>query len=250
MTVSIEASMHSRLTSEFVPPCAAEWRLQMIMKRSKASVLKGVALIVICLSLIFSLVSCSNSAPDIEEIRERVEYLIEGAFEINEIFFGNGLPIDEGGAVIYGEVEGYDYVSNEAKYRTVIQIKEAAEKIYSADYLEYIYDTVFQGYADPTVGIITARFIEENGELLQSSDNEPLYNGVRKYDYSTMKIVRPSNSSIVNIDITAWIEGAELPDTSYDFSDEYNDMISGQRHTVRLTLVKQNGEWYLDTPTY
>lgn len=222
----------------------------MIIKRFKASVLKEILLIVVCLSLVFSLVSCANSAPDIEEIRERVEYLIEGAFEINEIFFGNGLPIDEGGAAIYGEVDGYNYVSDEAKYRTVIQIKEAAEKIYSDDYLEYIYDTIFQGYADPTVGIITARFIEENGELLQSSDNEPLYNGIRKYDYSTMKIVRPSNANIVNIEITAWIEGGELPETSVDFSDEYNAMVSGQRHTVRLTLVKQSGEWYLDTPTY
>lgn len=224
--------------------------MEIIMKNKTASAFKRAWLVIVCLSVTLSLVSCGGSAPNIEDIRERVEYLIEGAFEINEIFFGNGLPIDEGGAAVYGKVDGYDYVSNEAKYRTVIQIKEAAEKIYSADYLEYIYDTVFQGYADPTVGIITARFIEENGELLQSSDNEPLYNGIRKYDYSTMKIVRPSNANVVNINITAWIEGGELPETSVDFSDEYNDMISGQRHTVRLTLVKQNGEWYLDTPTY
>lgn len=221
-----------------------------IKKSYAASAFQRLLLITVCLSVILSLVACNSSAPDIEEIRDRVEYLIEGAFEINEIFFGEGLPIFEGGDEIYGEVEGYDYISDDAKYRTVNQIKEAAEKIYSSDYLETVYETAFQGYADPTVGIITARFIEENGELLQSSDTETLYNGVCKYDYSTMKIVRPSNSKVVNIDITAWIEGGKLPDASDDLNDEYSAMISGQKYTARLTLVNQNGKWYLDTPTY
>lgn len=64
------------------------------MKASTKNIIKAVA-IVIAFSLIicsiFIIRSCS-APPDYEEIRARVEELIEKSFDVNDIVWGNGLP--------------------------------------------------------------------------------------------------------------------------------------------------------------
>ena len=42
-----------------------------------------------------SLVSCSTPPPEIDDIRERIIYLLEESQEINSIFWGEGLPVYE-----------------------------------------------------------------------------------------------------------------------------------------------------------
>ena len=54
----------------------------------------------------------------------------------------------------------------------------------------------------------------------------------RIYDYSSMKIVKPSNGEYVNITID-----------TYTLEDKTVKNIS-------LTFVYERGDWYLDSPTY
>lgn len=135
----------------------------------------------------------------------------------------------------------YDYVRNDVGYLSILEIKEAASHVYSAEYLESIYETMFVGAAGITENseILTARYMEytdpDTGEvrLMKSNTFQPLIKEKRLYDYSTAKIVRPKNGQYVTIEIESYLEST--PD---------------DRLTVKLGLKLQNGEWMLDSATY
>lgn len=276
-----------------------------------------VACILVLIITAVPLGSCSGKPPALEEIYDRVVFLIEQSHEINEIFFGAGLPTypritplsdsdltysekyklyytlfsddkigrmcmyydnetreyrfarvvpeDEltGGEGEYifrfedlrvylfpveyemPEIEyvyddetddrNYNVVRSDAPYLSIEQIKEASQKVYSQEYLTGIYEAAFDGiasYSAGSLGVIPARFIEQGMLLRQHKNVESLLQGRRIYDFSTMKIVRPSGSKYINITVDSRLEGSD-------------EVLS-----VRLSLLLQDGQWFLNSPTY
>lgn len=267
--------------------------------------------VLLTLSAALPLTSCSKP-PELDEIRDRVISLIESSYELNEIFWGKGLPtyprveditdkpleyssehdkyyllFEDGGKnyCMYYESgdykfllitdepqagveavftdtdnskyyypteyekpkleysysdddydEKYDVVRLDAKYTSVDDIKTAAAKVFSADYLKGIYSSAFDGvaYAEgASSGVRRARFTEYDGLLRQRNDIEPRISAKRLYDYSTMKIIKPSDEKRVNLRIDSHLEG----------SDEILNI------NLCVTLGA-DGAWYLDSPTY
>ncbi len=277
--------------------------------------MKKIIFSLLLLPVLILLSSCS-SPPELEEIYDSAVSLIEASHEINEIFFGEGLPcyprivaltdqtlsyseeydtyylvfederegelvmyfdktsnkykfarilkaaeltggegepifIDEAsGAYLFAvdyteekpeyvydedDIDGYNVVRMDAKYLSIEEIKTAAEQVYSADYLRGVYQAAFDGLSSGALtsgGVVGARFYEQGYLLRQAEDIKPLITEKRIYDYSTMKIVRPSSAKYVNISIDSRLPG----------SDEVTK--------IRLSLTLANGRWYLDTPTY
>lgn len=154
-------------------------------------------------------------------------------------------PVDR----YYGatDPEDYDYVSDESKYQTIAQIKAAAEEVYSKDYLEStVYTSLFTGAVtdageDISLAGLSARYIEfmdtvsadSTMYLMQSNTYKPLIKETRIFDFSTAKMVKPGNAKLVNIEIETYLPSS--PES---------------RLTVRVTLVLQDGQWYLDSGTY
>jgi len=119
------------------------------------------------------------------------------------------------------------------KYVTVEDIKAAAELVYSQSYLMSIYETMFVGYIeDGLTDMIYARYYDATEGLMMLKESEVWVTAKRIYDYDTMKIARPSNGSRITVTVDSHLEG----------SDEILN--------VRLSFVKQDGEWFLDSPTY
>ncbi len=137
--------------------------------------------------------------------------------------------------------EDYDYVRAESKYYSISDIKAAAEKVYSTEYLTSIYDSVFVGTVSDVANLkgLSARFIEyadqDDGtvSLMQSNTFEPLIRGRRLYDYSTARIVKPANKKYVTIELESYLEGNEA-----------------ERLTVKISMILQDGVWMLDSATY
>lgn len=142
--------------------------------------------------------------------------------------------------------ENYDYVSDDSGYVSIDQIKLAAEKVYSKDYLEdSVYASLFTGIVMTDEGEnlagLTARYIEylppdsstSQTFLMMSNTYKPLITEKRIFDFSTARVVRPGNRNLVNIMIETYL--ASSPEN---------------RVTVRVTMVMQDGQWYLDSPTY
>ena len=288
--------------------------------------MKKISCLLLCLVTILPVTTSCSKAPEYFEIEERLKELVEASYEINEIFFGEGLPTyervydptstmkvltktdpedpakelriyyyeisdpslgrviafrssylspyeyvqvlsekddtrtpyyEENGSYCYLLTEytppsyelfydesdpyDYDYVRADAGYLTIEQIKESAAQVYSAEYLESIYEMLFVGAAGVTENseILSARYMEytdsETGEvwLMKSNTFEPLVKEKRLYDFSTAKIVRPKNGKYITVEIESYLEG-----TPED------------RLTIKLGLRLQNGEWMLDSATY
>ena len=206
------------------------------------SLKRMVALCIVVLltsAFILSATSCSGTAPELESVKERLIYLIEESKELNVIFFGKGLPvykkeseISERKMVYFGNDNGiYERVTEDSDYHSPEAIKAAAEKIYSSDYVSEIYESAFDGIV---IGDANAyvRFYD-NGEMLCQNINATVFNlSERIYDYSTMEIIKPSRSDYINVKID-----------SYSVDDP-------TVRVVYLSFVYENGNWYLDSPSY
>ena len=201
------------------------------------------ALVVVVLAASAALLFRFNSTPEIEDIYDRMVYLIESSHEVNTLIYGCGLPVWEDDSeyvefmhVYYGldPARDYEIVMPNAKYLSVNQMKEEIEKIYSKEYLdEVIYRSIFDGYAiedgigGSVVGV--ARYYEEGNYLWQSKDFKTFYTGMRVYDYSTMQIRSLGKADRCVVTIDSWLE--DTPD---------------QIETVEILITLQDGEWYLD----
>ena len=133
----------------------------------------------------------------------------------------------------------YDYVKFDLEYKTIDSIKEAASKVYSAEYLNSIYDSLFVGVTSlEGLDALAPRYIEYTDDygttlLMKSNTIKPLISEQRLFLFDTAKIVKRSNKNFVTIEIDSYLESS--PDSIL---------------TVRLTMTKQNGEWFLDSATY
>ena len=205
------------------------------MKKTIVSLILITVLIVSTLSA----VSCSGKAPKLDDVKERFIYLIEGSKEINTLYFGSGLPVyqrdtllsDKKGVYYDDKYTTYERVMENSRYLTVNEIKERSEKIYSTEYLKAMYETAFEGVMTGNASAYI-RFYESQGWLYQNLYATDFELSERIYDYSSMKIVKPSNGEYVNITVD-----------TYTLDDKKIKNIS-------LTFVYERGNWYLDSPTY
>lgn len=146
--------------------------------------------------------------------------------------------------------EHYDVVRLDAEYLTIDAIKSLAEEVYSEEYLESVYSSLFDGirtdFSDSSSSVLLARYIEEaSGDdglvyLRKSNISEALFEEQRTYDYASMTIRKPYSQNRVNVSLTAY--------GTY-YSTETMQVENGA-HTVKLSFVLENGVWRLDSPTY
>lgn len=208
-------------------------------KKVIAGVLAVVVLVVSCVLLF----QC-NAAPEIEDIYDRMVYLLESSQDVNALIFGCGLPVWEDDSE-YVEFEhiyhnlptarNYEIVMPNAKYHSVDQIKEAIQEIYSQQYIDDVLNgAIFDGFAvsDSVGGSIVgvARYYEEGMYLWQSKEFRVTpYEGMRIYDYSTMQVRSLGKTDRCVVTVDSWLE--DTPD---------------QVENIEILITLQNGQWYLD----
>ena len=211
-------------------------------KKHYKKIIAGVLAVVILVVSGVLLFQC-NSAPRIEDIYDRMVYLIESSHKLNTVIYGCGLPVWEDDSeyvefmhVYYGlePARDYEIVMPNARYLSIQQIKDDAEQIYSKNYLdEVIYRSIFDGYAisdgigGSVVGV--ARYYEEGNYLWQSKDFKTFYTGMRVYDYSSMQVRSLGKADRCVVTINSWLE--DTPD---------------QVENIEILITLQDGQWYLD----
>jgi hypothetical protein len=201
--------------------------------------LAAATLICIILTVVLSAASCSQSAPPLDEVKDRMIYLIEGSKEINALFFGKGIPVYDRESLLVAELgvyyddkyTAYNRALESGRYLSVDHMKEEAEKIYSEEYLAAIYETAFDGFMTGNSSAYL-RFLETNEWLFQNRDAVDFKLSERIYDYSTIEIVKPSSNKYINITIETYT------------------IDNPKRETITLSFTFERGNWYLDTPTY
>jgi hypothetical protein len=200
-------------------------------------VIVGFLALLLLAALPISLASCAR-APRVEEIYDRVVELIDASYEVNTVFYGDGLPVWKTDSEfaefthLYFDFPykgDYEQVKHQASFSSIEDIKRAAAQVYSRDYLENVlFPAAFDGLA---VGDLVegARYLEEKGILYQSTHDSFDIKGVPIYDYSTMKV------SPVGKRGTCIVEMEYFLDVSPDV-----------RATAALRLsLDEDGQWYL-----
>ena len=206
----------------------------------KKRVLAAILASVLSLCAVISMASCQgSSAPELDDVKERLVYLIEESKELNVIFFGKGLPVYRRDSAISerktvyasDSINGYDRLNENSEYISIDALKYAAEQIYSKDYLSAVYEGAFEGILTGNTGAYL-RFYDDGKNLYQNTNLHDFKVNERIYDYSTMEIIAPSSSDYINVTVETYSLG------------------ESKRKTVTLSFTFENGNWYLDSPTY
>ena len=198
--------------------------------------LRAAAWLLACLMLV-ALCACNRTQPPArEDIYDTAVELIEKSYAVNDIVFGYGLPVWEADSeyaavhYVYGKTPTYENVTEYASVLTIAQIKTMMEQVYSADYLESLFVTLFDGYAYEE-GAMAAQITEDSARLYEYRKYSPLITSQRIYDYATMRVVDgDEQTAVIRLDSHLENETETL--------------------TVELVLLLENGQWRLDTPTY
>ena len=222
-------------------------------KTKERRIMKKILLLLLSCCMLFGYTvtfsSCASKAPDVEEIYDRAVELIEASYEINTVIYGAGLPVYRADSeyakftyLYFGSPYAgkYEIVTEYSKFSGVDEWKAAASKVYSADYLnEVLIPYLFEGYMTSNgiggAAMFEARYLEEDGKFYQlaNEENDLLGDsGMRIYDYSTMRVVKPSTDEICFLEIDSWLENS--PDRIL-------------KNEIRLVL--RDGEWFLDSFT-
>ena len=198
------------------------------------------------LVLCISLFSCGGKKLSEEEVKQTVRDLIAKSYEINEIFFGAGLPADRE-SLSYAEDTGDDAENGNGalapvrylpvlspKYSCVEDLKTAAGEVYTESYLKSVFSMAFEGIADSEKQEIYqyAKYIDSyGGELLvRDGLSEESITCGRTYDAETLEITGQTGS-FVFFTLESFINGESAGKVDLSIKDEGNG-------------------WRLDSPTY
>lgn len=146
---------------------------------------------------------------------------------------------------------GYKFVRSDEVCTSINDITALASAVYSIEYLADVFEATMGISGSGEVlssELVTAKYSEitdtESGKkyLVRADHNvcEPQITFTRAYDYSSMVIMKNSRANFVTIEILSYGAYADI---------EAGEVKVGWS-TTRLSFVKQDGEWRLDTPTY
>ena len=200
---------------------------------------------VLAVLLLLGCVSCAKTKYTEDEIKAALESLIPASAELNEIYFGEGLPIsgdEDEYAEYYDSLDtdvdtlGYEPVAEDAKYHTEAELREATLAVFTEDYASFLFDRAFIGFSvtyddETTVSAAYAMYIEMDGVLMKrvsvKDDAIPLG---REYSIGELVIAKQKDDYVI-VDVPTTVDGQ-------------TDV------TVRLKLVMTADVWRLDSPTY
>ena len=141
-------------------------------------------LVAVLLAAAMLMASCGSQAPDIESVRADFTALIDASREINDIFFGAGLPVYErsalGGTMSYDEASGTYYIYyDDPEAGMILKYYDSAEHVN-----KYLSVRTFDGA--PEAGYVYSKgndyyypteYTEPEGAAIYD-ENSPVY-----YDY-------------------------------------------------------------------
>ncbi len=214
------------------------------MSKKLRAVLLFAVVLGICL-----LPSCGGGKYSDEEIRTALDELLPKSYELNEIYFGEGLPHTEDEAAVEAFYNSFDTdvstlsyvpVAADCGYGNETELREATLAVFSDAYAETLFSRAFtgitavinEGYEQEYVtSAMYARYLEQAGVLTVRINlkEEALPLG-RVYDTSTMEIIRQRDNRVTVV-LSGYVNGVE-------------------DCTAEITLVLEEDGWRLDSPTY
>ena len=223
-----------------------------------------------------TLSSCGGSKYDPEELKTALDTLLPLSYELNEIYFGEGLPATDDQALIdklYGtfaaNVKSLNYhpVAADCGYSSIEDIQEATEAVFTESYASYLYELAFAGISSDSLEeeaeeteeaeLGEGEYIEAGGEV-GSSYAAPILMDVTA---SYARYLEQNGMLTVRRDLAedAYTLGREYKTEELEIVEEKGASVTVRipsymngeyDQDVKLTLVYTEEGWRLDTPTY
>lgn len=197
--------------------------------------MKKILIAVLSLALFLGMLSgCGENKLKItdEEALEVLSDLVPRSYEINEMFFGQGLPRED--ETVYEKTKYVPVDIAKSPYLTVAAMKNAAEEVYSGNYLDSIYVIMFIGTeSSESDGLLdndtSPRYKEISGELCIDAAYKP-HDILGRLTVQSVKVAKRTADYVAVDAVCVDEDGNELDKTFY--------------------LTVENGVWLLDGPTY
>ena len=184
--------------------------------------------------LLLSISACSEKGYGREEIVKAAEPLLKESQILNEIYFGDGIPVKENGhkVGVYQEAD----ISSFAQYglTDIPSIRAKTAEVFSVSMCAWLEGKAFNSLSTG-ISVEGARYYEDAEDRIMVRTTAEVYlDGTVTYDLSTLKIVS-QRKNIVYTELTATVttpSGKQRSDT------------------IKLDLIKEQDGWRLHSPTY
>lgn len=198
--------------------------------------------LVLILSVLLS--ACAVKIEDEAGFLAEVGTLIESSYEVNRIFFGEGLAFTDPDGLSAEEIVAqsndtigvkviYRAVSEDEPYKSKEDVMTLARSVYSTDYADYLEKAGFDGVVDDRDNVVMyARYIEdfEAGLTINIKSVTDAMKLERTYDTATLEIKRKGRNYVV-VTVDAYDNGA--------FAEKKD-----------LKILRERDGWRIDWPTY
>lgn len=154
--------------------------------------------IFLCLvSVLLVSVMLTACAPKItvDELKNALPTLVDSSAVLNKIYFGEGFDID--GSISNVEKNGGYFYCDTSEYNlnSILEIKEATEKVFTAEYAAILYQAAFEGTSSD-ISVEGARFIEGEMGLMQKANADVYDIKERVFDYKSIEIIKGGSDRV------------------------------------------------------
>ena len=203
--------------------------------------------------------SSCGSRTDVASLAPEVRELIARSEELNEIYFGEGLPKTEDQAIIdefYGGFAAnvrslkYTPVDSGCGYSSIDEIKAATAEVFSEDYCAYLYELAFDGISSDKYGDEKS---DEDGESDQSEEGKPGEGEIIEAG-SADKAEYSARESAFALEVTAsyprYLEQNGILTVRNDLADSAIKLGREYRVDEMRLIDEKNGRVRVSIPTY
>ena len=183
---------------------------------------------------VFSICGCVKKISE-DEAKAHIKRLVDASYEINVIVY-EGLPyydrIDAQGML-------YAPVDDSTGYKKTSEIRLAIRKVFSSEYSYTLETLAFDGYEGASFGYHTQpRYIDKEDEIFVLKDfYETDFDSETYGEYEGIKVLKYDTSNIEIVKISKRFVEGKVKSTD-------------GTTTITVTLILEDGEWKLDSPTY
>ena len=188
---------------------------------------RGLVLLLSVILVFSSFTGCSFFGSLDEETAKKVlEEKLETSYYVISAIYGDLLKTEDKIEVDESwTVSHYFKISDDAYYTSIQQIKNDAEKVFTQNYLQTLYEYAFTGNDEEM-----SRFSEKDGTFKIDVVKQPF--GVLTNIYpQTVKVIKSSRYA-ATIEVECSANNGET------------------RRKTEINLSKINGEWFFNGPTY
>ncbi|MBQ8545407.1 MAG: hypothetical protein IJ437_00500 [Clostridia bacterium] len=195
----------------------------------------SLALMALLVVLTFSATGCGKKLTE-KEAEAKIKELVDASYELNEIVYGKGLSY-------YDRIDTqnslYAPVSDDEEYKSIGEIKLAIRNVFSSSYARVLEAAAFEGQDGADFGYHTQpRYIDQTGELMVLKDFYNVNFDSNKYgEYEGVRVQKYNTDEIEIVKISKrFVEGKIKSEDG--------------KTTITVTLILEDDEWRLDSPTY